>query len=129
MDAYYVSQKVLDRYTAMILLETSRRAASAADLSSALGIPIAACYRRLRELESLGLMFCNGTVPSKNGKSIATYRCALQSARVAMEGSRLHARIEVASPRGSGRTKRTVFEGDVGLEEPAGAAPGRPGTG
>src|SRR5207245_1498938 len=38
------------------------------------GIPIAACYRRIKELEGLGLAYCERAEPTRNGRGLLLYR-------------------------------------------------------
>ncbi|MGI0149730.1 MAG: hypothetical protein ACREDF_09405 [Thermoplasmata archaeon] len=61
-------QTVMSEYSARILLGTFDRAASALELSRRFGIPIAACYRRIKELGGLGLGYCQVELPSRNGR-------------------------------------------------------------
>jgi len=57
MQPLELSQSVMDEYSARILLGTFERAASAHELSRRFAIPIAACYRRIKELEGMGLVY------------------------------------------------------------------------
>ncbi len=91
MQALEVSQTVMDPYSARILLGTWERPASALDLSRRFGIPIAACYRRIRQLEAMGLVYCEKALPSRNGKGLQLFRCRLRSVRVSLEEGRLKA--------------------------------------
>jgi len=95
MDALEVSQTVMDPYSARILLGTCEQAVSALDLSHRFGIPIAACYRRIRQLEQMGLVFCERALPSRNGKGLQLFRSRLKSVRVSFEEGRLKARIVI----------------------------------
>ncbi len=93
-----MSQTVMDEYAARILLGTCERAASALDLSRRFGIPIAACYRRIRQLEQLGLVYCESSLPSRNGKGLQLFRSRLLSVRVSLEDGRLRARVVLQHP-------------------------------
>lgn len=95
MEPLQVSQTVMDEYSARILLGTFDRASSAMDLARRFRIPIAACYRRIKELEALGLVFCEREVPSRNGKGLQLFRSRLKSVRISLEDGRLRARVEV----------------------------------
>lgn len=95
MEAFRVGRAVSDEYTARILAGTSKRPASALELSDLFDIPIAACYRRLRRLEEMGLIYCEGQVTSTNGKAIHLYRSRLQSVTVQLEHGRLRVRVEL----------------------------------
>jgi hypothetical protein len=98
MEPLQLTQTVMDEYSARILLGTSDRSASALDLSRRFGIPIAACYRRIKELEGLGLVYCERELPSRNGKGLQMFRSRLKSVRVSLEEGNLRARVEVGPP-------------------------------
>jgi predicted ArsR family transcriptional regulator len=83
----------MDQYSARILLGTSDRAVSALDLSHRFGIPIAACYRRIRQLEEMGLVYCEDTLPSRNGKGLQLFRSRLKSIRISLEDGELRASV------------------------------------
>lgn len=95
MEPLRVSQTAMDEYSARILLGTFDRAASALDLSHRFGIPIAACYRRIRQLQDLGLVYCEREVPSRNGKGLHLFRSRLRSIRVALEEGKLRTQIVI----------------------------------
>jgi DNA-binding Lrp family transcriptional regulator len=95
MEPLQLTQTVMDEYSARILLGTWERSASAVDLSRRFGIPIAACYRRIKELEGLGLVYCERELPSRNGKGLQMFRSRLKSVRVSLEDGNLRARVEV----------------------------------
>ncbi len=95
MEAFQVSQTVMEPYSARILLGTCQHAVSALDLSRRFGIPIAACYRRIRELERMGLVYCEKALPSRNGKGLQLFRSRVRSVRVTLEEGRLKASIVI----------------------------------
>ena len=114
-----LSQRVMDAYAARILLGTSERAASALELSREFGIPIAACYRRIRQLEDLGLVYCERALPSRNGKGLQLFRSRVRSIRIALEEGQLKARVEVLAPRAASSEDATVAEQTVNLRNPS----------
>lgn len=108
-----MSQTVMDPYSARILLGTYAAAVSALELSRRFAIPIAACYRRIRQLERMGLMYCERALPSRNGKGLQLFRSRLKSVRVSLEDGRLTASIVIddgQSPRASEQILN-VFDG------------------
>src|SRR5438445_584473 len=74
MQALQVSQTIMDEYSARILLGTFDHPVSALDISRRFAIPIAACYRRIKELEGLGLVYVEAALPSRNGKGLQLER-------------------------------------------------------
>src|SRR6266511_4140990 len=115
MQPLQVSQTIMDEYSARILLGTSSGPVSAIDLSRRFGIPIAACYRRIKDLERLGLMFCERELPSRNGKGLQLFRSRLKSVRIALEDGRLSARVELGPPGLRGPPRSEVLEEVVSL--------------
>jgi DNA-binding Lrp family transcriptional regulator len=121
MEPLQMSQAVMDEYAARILLGTFERSASAVELSRRFGIPIAACYRRIKELESLGLVFCERELPSRNGKGLQMFRSRLKSVRVSLEDGNLRARVEVgpagvlAAPEGEVHEQVLNLRGLMGI--------------
>lgn len=93
-----MSQTVMDEYAARILLGTYERPVSALDLSRRFGIPIAACYRRIRQLEALGLVYCEQSLPSRNGKGLQLFRSRVRSVRISLEEGCLRARVVLQRP-------------------------------
>src|SRR5947199_7425225 len=95
MEPLQLSQTVMDEYSARILMGTFERPVSALELSRRFGIPIAACYRRIKELEGLGLVYCERAESTRNGRSPLLYRSRLKSVRIAFEDGKIRARVEL----------------------------------
>jgi DNA-binding Lrp family transcriptional regulator len=85
---------MLDDYSSQILSLTCARAMNAVELSEELGIPIAACYRRIRALKSAGVLREESKALSIGGKSVATYRSTVESAEVILQDGRLRVVIK-----------------------------------
>lgn len=94
--AFHAVRAALDFHALRILAATEERESSAFDLSRRFGIPIVACYRRLRELEDLGLVTCLRTITSAPGHRVRLFRSQLRSARITFEDGRLWAQVEIA---------------------------------
>ena len=94
MDPFDTFRLLLDEYSSRILQLTSPQALNAVELSEAIGIPIAACYRRIRALKDAGMLKEEGRVVSIGGKLVATYRSSVQSAEVILQDGRLRANIK-----------------------------------
>jgi len=89
MDAFDEFRLLLDEYSSRILQLTSSSRLNATELSDALGIPIAACYRRIRALKDAGLLREEGRAVSIGGKLVATYKNAVDKAEVLLQDGRL----------------------------------------
>src|SRR2546428_4603807 len=123
MQALQVSQTIMDEYSARILLGTFDHPVSALDISRRFAIPIAACYRRIKELEGLGLVYVEAALPSRNGKGLQLYRSRLRSVRIAFEDGKLRARVELGRD-GVMPAENEVTEQVVNLREPSAVPPG-----
>lgn len=94
MDAFDEFRLLLDEYSSHILELTGSGPLNATELSDALGIPIAACYRRIRALKDAGLLREDGRAVSIGGKLVATYRNAVDKAEVLLQDGRLRVVIK-----------------------------------
>jgi DNA-binding Lrp family transcriptional regulator len=108
----------MDIYSARILLGTFDGPVSSLDISRRFGIPIAACYRRIKELEHLGLVGREGARPSRNGMRLQLYRSRLKSVRISLEDGTIRARVEVGPP-GFAAAGVEVLEQVVNLRDTA----------
>lgn len=91
------SQLLTDEYAAKILLATFKRKLSAQEISKRYGIPIAACYRKIRVLEGIGLLECVDRVLTQKGKRKKLYTSRLKNAYIFFEKGKLRARFHLAS--------------------------------
>ena len=110
-----LSQTVMDEYSARILMGTFEQSVSALELSRRFGIPIAACYRRIKELEGLGLVYCERGLPSRNGKGLQLFRSRLTSVRITLEDGNLRARVEIGPSAVLAATHSEVMEQTLNL--------------
>lgn len=101
MDPFDKFRMMLDQYSSRILTLTSPQAMNALELSDALGIPIAACYRRIRALKEAGILHEEGKVVSIGGKMVASYRSSVESAEVILTDGRLKVVIKAGGEKDS----------------------------
>ena len=101
MDAFDIFRLMLDEYSSRIISLTSEEPLNAVDLSNALGIPIAACYRRIRALKEAGVLKEEGRVVSVGGKLVATYRSSVESAELMLQDGRLRVLINASGQKSS----------------------------
>jgi predicted transcriptional regulator len=95
MDPFDMFNLVLDKHTSRILDLTSDRPFNAGELSELVGIPLAACYRRIRMLKGAGLLKEDSKVQSEGGKSVSAYRSTMDSVEVVLEDGRLRIQMSV----------------------------------
>ena len=96
MDPFDMFNLVLDKHTSRILDLTSDRSFNAGELSELVGIPLAACYRRIRMLKRAGLLKEDSKVQSEGGKSVSAYKSTMDGAEVVLEDGRLRIQMRVA---------------------------------
>ena len=77
-----VSRLLADDYSQKILASTYAVPMSAQRLSKICQIPIAACYRRIHELEQAGLIAVDREKEVYKGRKVRLYRCKLRSATI-----------------------------------------------
>lgn len=92
-----ISSLISDKYVSKILLSTFRKPKSVQKISATYGIPIAVCYRRVRQLEDLGFMRCIGTKLNGNGKRVKLYQSQIVNAHFFMEKGKFRARVQLSS--------------------------------
>jgi|APIni6443716594_1056825.scaffolds.fasta_scaffold2180069_1 predicted transcriptional regulator len=110
MHALETSQLLTEEYAAKILLATMGKPKSAFDLSEKLGIPIAACYRKIKLLESAGLIYCCERRLTQAGKRISMYKSKVKNAQIVFEKNKLTARIEMMD----GSSEQACYDIDLG---------------
>ena len=87
------SRLLTDEYAVKILMATVRSPRSAQQISEQFGIPIAACYRRIRDLEMAGLIRCMERRLSRQGKRVCFYQSPVRTAALQYENGRLKVRF------------------------------------
>jgi DNA-binding Lrp family transcriptional regulator len=111
MDPIVVSRLISDEYVLKILAATFREPKSAQELSLKFDIPIAACYRKIRELENAGLLKCTARILTQQGKRVKLYRSQVVNAYIFFEKNKLKVKLELASiPTGPMVTTWNVLE-------------------
>jgi predicted transcriptional regulator len=95
LQALETSRLITEEYSAKILLATMGKPKTAFELSEKLGIPIAACYRKIRLLEQAGLIQCVERRLTQAGKRISLYKSSVKNAQIIVERNKLRARIEM----------------------------------
>ncbi len=75
-----VSRLLTDEYAERILVATQSIPRSVQEISDKYDIPIAACYRKIHELEEAGFLNVAEIVTTPKGKTMKLYRSLLKSA-------------------------------------------------
>jgi len=95
LDPIDACRLIMDTYAAKILVACSRKPKHALELSQALDIPIAACYRRIHVLEKAGLIKPVERALTQQGKRIALYQSQLKNAYIFFESGKLRVRFQM----------------------------------
>lgn len=96
MDPQYVSKLITDEYVMKILTACYRRPLSTQYLSLQFDIPIAVCYRKMKELLSAGLVEVEDKKLTQKGKWVKLYRSKVKNAFVFLENGKLRVRMELS---------------------------------
>jgi predicted ArsR family transcriptional regulator len=95
-----VSRLLADDYSQKILVSTFTSPMSAQRLSRTCQIPIAACYRRIHELEGAGLIGVDREKEVYKGRKVRLYRCRLRSATIKFLNGRFVLKYETEPENG-----------------------------
>ncbi len=113
-----VSKLLADDYSQKILASTYASPMSAQRLSKICQIPIAACYRRIHELESVGLLGVDKEKEVYKGRKVRLYRCKLRSASIRFMNGRFVVRYDTQPEEDNGGEIQPVIP--VPEQNPAG---------
>ena len=83
-----------DEYNIKIMSATYVKPMSAQELSILFNIPIAASYRRVKELEKVGLIKCVDRVLTRDNKRIRLYRSVLEFIQLSFSKGRISMKIK-----------------------------------
>lgn len=95
-----VSRLLADDYSQKILASTFISPMSAQKLSKICQIPIAACYRRIHELEQAGLIGVDREKEVYKGRKVRLYRCRLRSATIRFTNGRFAVKYDTEPDNG-----------------------------
>ena len=114
-----VSQLLADDYSQKILVNTYSSPMSAQRLSRICQIPIAACYRRIHELEQAGLLTVDREKEVYKGRKVRLYRCKLRSATIKFTNGRFAVRFDCTPDEVSAPEPPEMPQQNPGSTEPA----------
>src|SRR2546421_11476846 len=92
-----ISRLLTDEYAERILVATQENPRSVQEISDKYDIPIAACYRKIHELEEAGFLKCAEIVTTPKGKKMKLYRSHLRYAYMMLEDGMFKAKIQFAT--------------------------------
>src|SRR4030042_3130260 len=97
-----VSRLLADDYSQKILVSTFASPMSAQRLSKICQIPIAACYRRIHELETAGLIGVDREKEVYKGRKVRLYKCKLRWATIKFMNGRFAGKYDTEPESGIG---------------------------
>lgn len=121
MQALETSRLLTEEYAIKVLVATMGLPKSATQLSEKLGIPIAACYRRIRALEQAGLLSCVEKGLTQRGKREALYKAQIRNGQIMLEKNKVLVKLDMID----GRTQNYNYEVDTSAFMPKQLNPGR----
>ena len=89
------TEMITDMDFEKILLGTYQKSRSASELSETYGIPIATCFRKIKELKKKGMLNVTETVRTAGGKKVEYYSANLDNAYVFYDSGRVKVRFTV----------------------------------
>jgi hypothetical protein len=92
-----ISSLISEKNASKILMSTYKVPKTAQEISSAHDIPIAVCYRKMRQLEKLGLLRCMGSKLTREGKRVRLYQSQILYAHFFMEKGKFRATVQLTS--------------------------------
>jgi len=91
-----IAQILTDEYNMNILAATSHKARSARELAFMFDIPLASCYRKLRELAEAELIEQEGSELTSDGKRYKVYRSRIGSVTLVYDKGTLRMKVDMA---------------------------------
>lgn len=95
MDDFDLAQILADEYNMKILAATSHKAKSARELAFLFDIPMASCYRKIKELLGAGLLSTEGTELSADGKRFKIYRSQIDCITMVYEHGQMRIKVDM----------------------------------
>lgn len=95
MQSLEFTRILTEKYSAKILLATMVKTKTAIELSNELGIPIAACYRKIKLLEDAGLIVCVERRMTREGKRVGLFKSKVSNAEIVFQRNTVQAKIEM----------------------------------
>lgn len=89
-----ISRLLTDEYAERILVATQTGPRSVQEISDRFDIPIAACYRKIHELEAAGFLRVAEIVTTPKGKAMKLYQSMLKSAHLVYEAGVFRVKFE-----------------------------------
>ena len=97
MDDFDLAQILMDEYNMKIIAATSHKAKGARELAFLFDIPMASCYRKIKELVGAGLLKPDGTELSSDGKRYNVYLSQIDCVTLVYERGQMRMKVDMHS--------------------------------
>jgi predicted transcriptional regulator len=97
MDNLRIAQIMMDEYNIKILAATSHKPKSAREIAFLFDIPMASCYRKIKELLGAGLIRIDGTELSSDGKRYKIYKSLIDCVTLVYEHGQMRMKIDMTT--------------------------------
>ncbi len=95
MNRHALTMVLMDEYNLKILAATALRPMSVRELAYKFDIPLASAYRKIKELESFGLIKVEDTRLTSDGKRYKLYRSQVENFEVSYHRNRLRIKLHI----------------------------------
>ncbi len=95
MNRHALTMVLMDEYNLKILAATALRPMSVRELAYKFDIPLASAYRKIKELESFGLIKVEDTRLTPDGKRYKLYRSQVENFEVSYHRNRLRIKLHI----------------------------------
>ena len=95
MDVLEAGRLLTDGYALRILAAVSFNSKGAQEVSEEYKIPLAACYRRIKDLEKAGLIVKSGRILNQRGKRVSIYSSMLRSAEMLYDNGHMRVKFSL----------------------------------
>ena len=95
MHALEKSRLFTEEHCGKILLATMGKPKDVYELSNLLGIPIAVCYRKIKQLEDSGIIVCAERRLTQEGKRISLFKSNVNDAEIVFHRNEVRAKVEI----------------------------------
>ncbi len=94
-DKYAIGVVLMDEYNLKILAATALKPMSVREIAYKFDIPLASAYRKIKELESFGLIKVEETKLTKDGKRYKLYRSQVENFEVSYHRDMLKIKLHI----------------------------------
>jgi len=107
-----MAQLLTDDYCLKIISGTAKKSMSVKEMAFTYFIPFATCYKKVAQLESIGLLRKDGKAINRSGKKYSVYRSCLKNFKVNYKNKLIVLEVELEG-QGSKKISLDLAEGSL----------------